>query len=194
MGGLNAATGKRAVVVGESGAVISLRIRRNESYAVKRSVTQGAVETGYKISDGTVTEQPVIEIEGVVTGSDGYALALDPNRINAEIASINNAFSLNELVSVYASFIVVSDAVLVDFKAEATPKDKTITVKLTVQKVKFVNFQRTKSTAPAPKPAKTKNPAGKSGVVTGKKSAIPVEEKEKEKLLGFKVTEGLMKA
>ena len=74
MGGLNAATGKRAVVVGESGAVISLRIRRNESYAVKRSVTQGAVETGYKISDGTVTEQPVIEIEGVVTGSDGYAL------------------------------------------------------------------------------------------------------------------------
>ncbi|MGK0743561.1 phage baseplate protein [Yokenella regensburgei] len=184
MGGLNAPAGRRAVIVSASGVSVSLRLRKRENYSVKRSVSQGALETGYKISDGTVTEQPEVTIEGLVTGSDGYALALDPTRIDAEVASINNAFNINELVSVYTSFIAVSDAVLTEFSAEATPKDKTITIKLSAKKVKFVNFQRTQNEAPAPKKTKTKNPAGKGRVDAGKKSATP-EDKPKTDILYF---------
>lgn len=175
IGGLNAPTGRRAVIVSASGAVITLRLKKRENYTAKRNVTQGTLETGYQISDGVVNEQPDIEIEGIVTGSDGYGLAFDPSRLSAEVSSINNAFTPNELVSVYASFIAVSDAVLTEFNAEATPKQKTITVKLSAKKIKFATFQRTQNEAPAPKKTKTKNPAGQGRVSTGKKSATPVE-------------------
>lgn len=184
MGGLNAPTDRRVVIVSASGASVSLRLRKRESYSAKRNVSQGTLETGYKISDGTIKEQPTIEIEGIVTGSDGYALAFDPSRINAEVASINNVFKLDELVSIYASFIVVSDAVLTEFNAEATPKDKTITIKLGAKKVKFVTFQRTQNDAPAPKATKTKNPAGQGRADTGKKSATP-KDKPKQDILYF---------
>ncbi|WFZ22224.1 hypothetical protein NFK58_12990 [Citrobacter portucalensis] len=184
LGGLNAPTGKRAVIVSASGVVVNLRLRKRETYSVKRNVTQGAIETGYKISDGTVTEQPEVNIEGIVTGSDGYTLAFDPTRINSEVASINNAFNLDELVSVYTSFNAVSDAVLTEFQAEATPKDKTITIKLAAKKIKFVTFQRTQNEAPAPKKTKTKNPAGQGRAGTGKKSATP-EDKPKADILYF---------
>ncbi len=75
IGGLNAPTGRRAVIVSASGAVITLRLKKRENYTAKRNVTQGTLETGYQISDGVVNEQPDIEIEGIVTGSDGYGLA-----------------------------------------------------------------------------------------------------------------------
>lgn len=163
LGGLNAPTSKRAVIVSASGVVVNLRLRKRETYSVKRSVTKGALETGYKISDGTVTEQPGVNIEGLVTGSDGYALVFDPTRIDAEVASINNAFNLNELVSVYTSFIAVSDAVLTEFQAEATAKDKTITIKLAAEKIKFVTFQRTQNEAPATEKNKTKIQPGRGG-------------------------------
>ncbi|HEY2452886.1 MAG TPA: hypothetical protein VGI71_09735 [Scandinavium sp.] len=184
MGGLNAPAGRRVVIVSSSGVSVSLRLRKREAYSAKRNVSQGALETGYKISDGTVNEQPGIELEGIVTGSDGYALAFDPSRINAEVASIKNAFNLDELVSVYASFIAMSDAVLTEFTAEATPKDKTITIKLAAKKIKFVTFQRTQNEAPAPKSTKTKNPAGQGRADTGKKSATP-KDKPKTDILYF---------
>lgn len=100
------------------------------------------------------------------------------------MASINNAFNLDELVSVYTSFNAVSDAVLTEFQAEATPKDKTITIKLAAKKIKFVTFQRTQNEAPAPKKTKTKNPAGQGRAGTGKKSATP-EDKPKTDILYF---------
>lgn len=175
MGGLNAPGGVRVVIVSASGVAVSLRLRKRENYSIRRGVSKAALETGYKISDGTVTEQPIIDIEGIVTGSDGYHLAYDPSRINAEVSSINNAFTIDELVSVYASFIVMSDAVLTAFSAEASPKDKTISIKLSAERVKFTTFQRTQNEAPAPKKTKTKNPAGQGGAGTGKKSAAPVE-------------------
>ncbi|HEY3591940.1 MAG TPA: hypothetical protein VGL07_18005 [Buttiauxella sp.] len=176
MGGLNAPNGSRVVIVSASGVAVSLRLRKRENYSVKRSVSKATLETGYKISDGTITEQPEIDIEGIVTGSDGYGLAFDPTRINAEVNSINNAFALNELVSVYTSFIAISDAVLTSFSAEASPRDKTISIKLSAEKIKFTTFQRTQNEAPAPKKTKTKNPAGQGRAGTGKKSAAPVEE------------------
>lgn len=175
MGGLYAPGGNRAVIVSASGVTVSLRLRKRETYSVKRTLSKAALETGYKISDGTVTEEPVIEIEGIVTGSTGYNLAYDPTRINAEVNSINNAFKTNEIVSIYASFIAVSDVVLTAFNAEATPKDKTISIKLSAERVKFTTFQRTQNEAPAPKKPNTKNPAGQGRASTGKKSAAPVD-------------------
>ncbi|WP_447510384.1 phage baseplate protein [Citrobacter gillenii] len=41
--------------------------KTSEGYELSRDVAEAALETGYKIADGIVTNQPEISFEGIVT-------------------------------------------------------------------------------------------------------------------------------
>lgn len=179
-GGLQSPADKRAVIVLEGGVTVSLRLRSSERYRVSRSITDGTTETGYKLSDGVVNETPEIEIEGIITGSN---LITEPNnmaRAASEAASLKSAFEREEFASVYLSFIAMPQVVLTELTIEARPKQSYFTVSLTAKRVKTVSFTRATGTAPA---AKTKKNAGKSKSTTGKKSATPASEPEKQSAL-----------
>jgi hypothetical protein len=178
MGGLTAPEDNRAVIVLESGVTVSLRLKARESYSVKRSVSEGKKETGYKVSDGVVNDTPQIDFEGIITGSDDKRIAYNGIQAASDVASIQNAFNLEELTSVYTSFIAITNAVITDFKAEASKDKKAININLSVKHIDYTTFQRTQGA-----PAKTKNPAGKGKTNTGKKSAAPVPTPQKDSAL-----------
>lgn len=179
MGGLTAPADNRAVIVLESGVTVSLRLKTRETYSIKRSVSEGKKETGYKVSDGVVNDTPEVEFEGFITGSDDKRIAYNAVQASSDVASIQNAFNLSELASVYTSFIAITDAVITDFKAEASADKKAINISLSVKHIDYATFQRTQS-APS---SKTKNPTGKGKANTGKKSATPVSPQQKDSAL-----------
>lgn len=170
--GLTAPPDRRAVIVLNNGVTVSLRLRMREQYAQKRSATQGKIETGYKISDGTVTDQPTVSIDGIITGADGYFIAYDDIRASSEVASLQAAFNADELVSVYTSFIALADAVWTEFKAEMVPGKKLINISLSAQGIRFANFSQTTGAPPA---KKVSNPKGQETTNGGKKSTTPVK-------------------
>lgn len=165
--GLNAPVNRRAVIVLSNGQTVSLRLRRREQFSQKRSVTKGALETGYRISDGTVTDQPTVSIEGIITGADGKAVAYDDVRASSEVASIQAAFKTDELVSVYTSFIALADASFTEYRAEMVPGKKQIVINLSAEGISFANFSQTTGAPPA---KKVSNPKGKGTTNGGKKS------------------------
>lgn len=179
----------RAVMVFESGVTVSLRLKTRESLEVKRTVTQGVIETGYKISDGTVDDPRVISLEGIITGAilpHAYGLLhMNQNQMLAmnEAQYIDAAFSLKEFMSVYTSFNAMPQSVITTLSIEAVPKTSHYTVKLTAQKVETRTFQRSRTKSAQ---AKTSNPAGQGTVTTGKKSAAAVEpKKEPQKIFAL---------
>ncbi|NUL35037.1 phage baseplate protein [Kosakonia sacchari] len=173
----------RAVMVFSSGEMITLRIKTREELSVKRTIARGKLETGYKISDGTVEDPQQIDIEGIITGTN---LPYEPN--NMVLAAnhaqqINSAYQLKEFVSVYTSFIALSQCGITSLSILAEPDKNCYTVKLTAEKVDTITFRRSQTIK-----AKTSNAKGKGKVTTGKKSATPVEkkrDKEKKDLGGF---------
>ncbi|HHW4412159.1 TPA: phage baseplate protein [Citrobacter gillenii] len=54
-------------MVTESGLAITFDAKTSEGYELSRDVAEAALETGYKIADGIVTNQPEISFEGIVT-------------------------------------------------------------------------------------------------------------------------------
>lgn len=161
-----------------NGVTVSLRLRKREQFGQKRTATQGKVETGYKISDGTVTDQPVVNIDGIITGSDGHFIAYDDIAASSEVASLQAAFNADELVSVYTSFIALADAVWTEFKADMVPDKKLINISLSAQGIRFANFSQTTGQAPS---KKTSAPKGQGTTNGGKKSTTPVTPKEEPK-------------
>ncbi|ECG8591594.1 hypothetical protein FNI11_17920 [Salmonella enterica subsp. salamae] len=67
-GGLDAPQSNSAIIVTESGLAITFDAKTSEGYELSRDVAEAALETGYKIADGIVTNQPEISFEGIVTG------------------------------------------------------------------------------------------------------------------------------
>lgn len=179
---INAPRDNRAVIVLPNGVTVSLRLKSREDFSVKRTVTQGKLETGYKISDGTVNDPKVISIEGIITGADFPhsfgLLSTTQNPIFAmnQAQQITAAYDADELVSVYLSFMALPQSVMTSLNITAEPKSNALTVKLTAQRVDFVTFQRSRSIKA--QQTKTSSTAGKGTVSAGKKSATPVDAKK----------------
>lgn len=180
-GAISAPRDQRAVMVFESGVTVSLRLKTREGFEAKRTIAQGKVETGYKISDGTVDDPKVVSFEGIITGADlPYTYGLlytTQNMIWAmnQAQQIIAAYELKEFVSVYTSFMAMPQSVIQSLNIEAVPKKNCYTIKLTAQKVETVTFQRSRNKSAQ---SKTSNPAGKGTVAAGKKSAadlLPVD-------------------
>lgn len=170
-----------AAIVFSNGTAITLKLNKKETFGKKRSVSRGAVESGYVISDGTITEQPVISIEGIITGTNGMLKAFDAIRASNEVTSIQAAFDANELVSVYTAFNAVQNAVFTEFKAEMVAGKNLINITLSAQVIRFANFSRTTVGIPA---GKVSDPAGQGTTNGGKVSVKKVEGAEKAYLLG----------
>lgn len=165
--GLMSPPTNNAAIVLSNGTAITLKLNKREQFGQKRSVSQGAVETGYRISDGTVTEQPTITIEGVITGTNGRLKAYDSIGASSEVTSIQMMFDANELVSVYTSFNALANAVFTEFKAEMVAGKNAINITLSAQSIRFANFSRTTGEPPA---KKVSDPKGKGTANRGKVS------------------------
>lgn len=166
--GLASPPSNMAAIVLSNGTAITLKLNKKETFGKKRSVSRGAVESGYIISDGTVTEQPTISVEGIITGTNRMLKAFDAIRASNEVTSIQAAFDANELVSVYTSFNAVPNAVFTEFKAEMVAGKNLINITLSAQVIRFANFSRTTGEPPA---KKVSDPKGKGTTNGGKKSA-----------------------
>lgn len=173
---MNAPPDRRAVIVLSNGTVVSLRLRKRETYSQKRSATQGAVETGYKISDGTVTDQPVITVDGIITGANSKAIAFNDVAASSEVTNLQAAFDANELVSVYTSFVSVANAVFSEFKAEMVAGRNVINITLTAQGIRFTNITKTTGTQNTKKVSDAK---GQGTANKGKKSVTPTAPPQK---------------
>lgn len=183
---ISAPRDNRAVMVFESGVTVSLRLKTREEFSAKRSIAQGKVETGYKVSDGEVDDPKVVTFEGIITGADfSYSYGLlnvNQNMILAmnQAQYIQAAYDTKEFVSVYTSFMAMPQSRITSLSIEAVPKKNSYTVKLTAQKVDTVTFQRSRTKSAQ---AKTSNPAGKGKTSAGKKSATTVDaNKEPQKV------------
>ncbi|MFZ5128842.1 phage baseplate protein [Enterobacter roggenkampii] len=181
---------ERAVMVFESGVTVSLRLKKREELSVKRTVAKGKVETGYKISDGTVDDPKVITIEGIITGAMlPYAFGLLNATQNMVLAmnqaqQIEAAYDLKEFVSVYTSFNAMPQAVITSLSISREPKQNYLTVKLTAEKVDTVTFQRSRSIKS--KSSNISSTAGKGRTSAGKKTAAPVDAaKEPQKVFAL---------
>lgn len=176
-------------MVFESGVTVSLRLKTRESFEAKRTITQGKIETGYQISDGTVDDPKQVSFEGIITGADmpymyGF-LHTTQNMIFAmnQAQQIIAAFDMKEFVSVYTSFMAMPQSVIQTLNVEAEPKKNYLTIKMTVQKVDTVTFQRSRTQSAQ---AKTSSTAGKGTVAAGKKSATVVDpKKEPQKIFAL---------
>ncbi|CNI62876.1 phage baseplate protein [Yersinia pekkanenii] len=161
---------EKAVIVLESGLVVTLDVRLSERYSQKRSVSKSTIETGYKISDGNVTDMPEIAFEGIITGVSSLInlprKPFDKEQADAAIASIDAAFKAEELATVYTSFITVPDCVFTLFDVEATPKQTAYIVKIEAESIRRVTFATAQGA-----PTKTSKPAGKAKISSGKKTA-----------------------
>lgn len=181
---------ERAVMVFESGVTVSLRLKKREELSVKRTIAKGKVETGYKISDGTVDDPKVITIEGIITGAMlPYAFGLLNATQNMVLAmnqaqQIEAAYDLKEFVSVYTSFNAMPQAVITSLSISREPKQNYLTVKLTAEKVDTVTFQRSRSIKS--KSSNISSTAGKGRTSAGKKTAAPVDAaKEPQKVFAL---------
>lgn len=184
---ISAPRDERAVIVFESGVTVSLRLKMREELSVKRTVAKGKLETGYKVSDGTVDDPKVISFDGIITGAllpySFGILAANQNMILAmnQAQQITAAYDLKEFVSVYTSFMAMPQSVITSLNISAEPKRNCLTVKITVEKVDTVTFQRSRSIK-----SKSSSTAGKGRVSAGKKSATPVEpKKEPQKIFAL---------
>lgn len=166
---------EQAVIVLESGLVVTLDVRLSERYSQKRSVSKSTIETGYKISDGNVTDMPEIAFEGIITGASSQTTLarkpFDKEQADAAIASIDAAFKAEELATVYTSFITIPDCVFTLFDVEAAPKQTAYIVKVEAESIRRVTFATAQGA-----PTKTKSPAGKTKVSSGKKTAESVSQ------------------
>lgn len=174
-------------MVFESGVTVSLRLKKREELSVKRTVAKGKVETGYKISDGTVDDPKVITIDGIITGAMlPYAFGLLNATQNMVLAmnqaqQIEAAYDLKEFVSVYTSFNAMPQAVITSLSISREPKQNYLTVKLTAEKVDTVTFQRSRSIK-----SKSSSTAGQGRTSAGKKTAAPVDAaKEPQKVFAL---------
>ncbi len=187
---ISAPRDERAVIVFESGVTVSLRLKMREEFSVKRTVAKGKLETGYKVSDGTVDDPKVISFDGIITGAilpfSFGILAANQNMILAmnQAQQITAAYDLKEFVSVYTSFMAMPQSVITSLNISAEPKRNCLTVKLTVEKVDTVTFQRSRSIQS--KSSNISSTAGKGRVSAGKKSATPVvPKKEPQKIFAL---------
>lgn len=185
---ISAPRDKRAVMVFESGVTVSLRLKTREEVSAKRTITQGKIETGYKISDGEVDDPKVASFEGVITGTDLPFAPLHMVSAMNQAQAIQAAYDTKEFVSVYTSFMAMPQCRITSLSIEAVPKKNSYTVKLTAQKVETIAFQRSRT-----KSAKTSKPAGKGKTSAGKKSATTVDaNKEPQKVYALeKMRRGL---
>ena len=175
---ISAPRDKRAVMVFESGVTVSLRLKTREEVSAKRTITQGKIETGYKISDGEVDDPKVASFEGIITGTDLPFAPLHMVSAMNQAQAIQAAYDTKEFVSVYTSFMAMPQCRITSLSIEAVPKKNSYTVKLTAQKVETIAFQRSRT-----KSAKTSKPAGKGKTSAGKKSATTVDaNKEPQKV------------
>ncbi|MDG9985761.1 MULTISPECIES: phage baseplate protein [Klebsiella] len=171
---------KRAVMVFESGVTVSLRLKTREEVSAKRTIAQGKIETGYKISDGEVDDSKVASFEGIITGTDLPFAPLHMISAMNQAQAIQAAYDTKEFVSVYTSFMAMPQCRITSLSIEAAPKKNSYTVKLTAQKVDTVTFQRSRTKSAQ---AKTSKPAGKGKTSAGKKSATTVDaSKEPQKV------------
>ncbi|WP_313124614.1 phage baseplate protein [Pseudescherichia sp.] len=184
---ISAPRDERAVIVFESGVTVSLRLKMREEFSVKRTVAKGVLETGYKVSDGTVDDPKIISLEGIITGAVlPYTFGLlnvTQNMMLAmnEAQQISAAYELKEFVSVYTSFMAMPQSVITSLSILREPKQNHLTIKLTAEKVETVTFQRSRSVK-----AKSSGTAGKGRVSAGKKSATPVSAaKEPQKVFAL---------
>lgn len=185
---ISAPRDKRAVMVFESGVTVSLRLKTREEVSAKRTITQGKIETGYKISDGEVDDSKVASFEGIITGTDLPFAPLHMVSAMNQAQAIQAAYDTKEFVSVYTSFMAMPQCRITSLSIEAVPKKSSYTVKLTAQKVETIAFQRSRT-----KSAKTSKPAGKGKTSAGKKSATTVDaNKEPQKVYALeKMRRGL---
>lgn len=179
--GLSAPVDRRAVIVTSDGTLVLLRLRKRETYSQKRTVTQGTVETGYKISDGDVTDQPVVTVEGIITGANNKAIAFNEIAASSEVANLQAVFDNSGLVSVYTSFVAVPDARITEFKAEMVAERKAINITLTAQHIRFTNIGKTTG---APQTKKVSEAKGQGTTNSGKKS-VTTAPAEKHDILYF---------
>lgn len=173
-GALMAPPDARAVLVLESGVTVSLRLKTRERVTAQRTITQGTVETGYKISDGEIDDPRDFTIEGIITGSYLMTTPYNMSAAASEAQSIMAAFDAKEFLSVYTSFIAEPQCRIRRASVEAEPGKNALSVTLELQKVNTVTFQRSRSNSAQ---AKTSDPAGKGNVKTGKKTAAKVDPK-----------------
>lgn len=177
---ISAPRDKRAVMVFESGVTVSLRLKTREEVSAKRTIAQGKIETGYKISDGEVDDSKVASFEGIITGTDLPYAPLHMISAMNQAQAIQAAYDTKEFVSVYTSFMAMPQCRITSLSIEAAPKKNSYTVKLTAQKVDTVTFQRSRTKSAQ---AKTSKPAGKGKTSAGKKSATTVDaSKEPQKV------------
>lgn len=177
-------------MVFESGVTVSLRLKKREELSVKRTVAKGKVETGYKVSDGTVDDPKIVSFEGIITGAFmPYTWGLLNTTQNMILAMnqaqyITAAYDLKDFVSVYTSFMAMPQSVITSLSITREPKQNYLTVKLTAEKVETVTFQRTRSIRS--NSSKTSSTAGQGRVSAGKKSAAPVDAaKEPQKVFAL---------
>ncbi|EPU1193385.1 phage baseplate protein [Klebsiella oxytoca] len=142
---ISAPRDKRAVMVFESGVTVSLRLKTREEVSAKRTIAQGKIETGYKISDGEVDDPKVASFEGIITGTDLPFAPLHIISAMNQAQAIQAAYDTKEFVSVYTSFMAMPQCRITSLSIEAVPKKNSYTVKLTAQKVDTVTFQRSRT-------------------------------------------------
>lgn len=177
---ISAPRDKRAVMVFESGVTVSLRLKTREEVSAKRTIAQGKIETGYKISDGEVDDPKIASFEGIITGTDLPFAPLHMISAMNQAQAIQAAYDTKEFVSVYTSFMAMPQCRITSLSIEAVPKKNSYAVKLTAQKVDTVTFQRSRTKSAQ---AKTSKPAGKGKTSAGKKSATTVDaNKEPQKV------------
>ncbi|ECI5564211.1 hypothetical protein H3Z28_002327 [Salmonella enterica subsp. enterica serovar Ank] len=166
-GGLDAPQSNSAIIVTESGLVVTFDTRTEEEYEQTRDVTEATLETGYKIADGIVTNQPEISFTGIITGvyqagTTGQRV-WDPVAAAAAVANLQAVFDSTEFCSAYTSFNANTNCQITSFNASTKTKQNAIEVKISLKSVKTVSFAYTKNAPPA------KNKTG-DGSASGKQS------------------------
>lgn len=181
-GGMYAPSTDKAIIVSASGLAVTFDVKTSEKYKQSRTVTSAAVEVGYKISDGQVTDQPDISFDGIVTGifaSGSRQKVWDPVSAASAIANMQAVFDAGEFCSVYTSFNAKTNCQIVDFEADTEPKKNQINVKMSAKAVKVVNFAYTKNAPPSKN--KSKSPAAAAQTTSGKKTAEKKDSTQQEK-------------
>lgn len=121
---ISAPRDKRAVMVFESGVTVSLRLKTREEVSAKRTIAQGKIETGYKISDGEVDDPKVASFEGIITGTDLPFAPLHIISAMNQAQAIQAAYDTKEFVSVYTSFMAMPQCRIKGMKLTRAQCDK----------------------------------------------------------------------
>ncbi|EDX9415171.1 hypothetical protein CBJ64_000236 [Salmonella enterica subsp. enterica serovar Agoueve] len=171
-GGLDAPQSNSAIIVTESGLVVTFDTRTEEEYEQTRDVTEATLETGYKIADGIVTNQPEISFTGIITGvyqagTTGQCV-WDPVAAAAAVANLQAVFDSTEFCSAYTSFNASTNCQITAFSATTEPKKNAINIKISLKSVKTVTFAYTKNAPPAKNKSGDASASGKQS--SGKKS------------------------